>query len=382
MSPWFSATVVAGAMAREWGASPSPTIWLTLGVQLGFVLGSMVSAVLLLADRLRPRRLAAWSAAIAAISTALLVLPGIGPATAVMLRVVVGAALAGVYPPGIKIAAGWTREHRGFAIGMLVAGTTLGSAAPHLMQLSLAPDAWRGLQLLAAASAAVGALLFALRVREGPYQAPSAPFDARALRLVARNRAVVLATGGYLGHMWELYAMWSSIGAFWAFVVRERGFDLWVGSTAAFATVGAGALGAIWAGWAADRMGRSVITIVAMAVSGACSVLIGLALNAPFALLVTLALVWGAAIVADSAQFSASVTEFAHHSYVGTAVTVQTALGFLLTMLTIGFIPAWVAAWGWTYAYMPLALGPLLGIAAMAKLRTLERVRRVDGDES
>jgi MFS family permease len=382
MSPWFSATVVAGAMAREWGASPSPTIWLTLGVQLGFVLGSVVSAALLLADRLRPRRLAAWSAAIAALSTALLVLPGIGPATAVMLRVVVGAALAGVYPPGIKIAAGWTREHRGFAIGMLVAGTTLGSAAPHLMRLSLAPDAWRGLQLLAAASAAAGALLFALRVREGPYQAPSAPFDPRVLRLVARNRAVVLATGGYLGHMWELYAMWSSIGAFWAFVVRERGFDLWVGSTAAFATVGAGALGAIWAGWAADRMGRSVITIVAMAVSGACSVLIGLALNAPFVLLVTLALVWGAAIVADSAQFSASVTEFAHHSYVGTAVTVQTALGFLLTMLTIGFIPAWVAAWGWKYAYMPLAIGPLLGIAAMAKLRTLERVRRVDGDES
>ncbi len=381
MSPWFSATVVAGPMAQEWGVSPSRAIWLTLGVQLGFVLGSLVSASLLLADRLQPRRLAAWSAATAAISTTLLVLPGIGSTTAVLLRIIVGMALAGVYPPGIKIAAGWTRARRGLAIGLLVAGTALGSAAPHLMRLSVAPDTWRGLQLLAAASAALGALRFAFRVREGPYQAPSAPFDPRALQLVARNRAVVLATGGYLGHMWELYAMWSSIGAFWAFVARERGLEAWVGSATAFATVGAGALGSIWAGWAADRMGRSVVTILAMAVSGACSLLIGFALDAPLAVLITLALVWGAAIVADSAQFSASVTEFAHHDYVGTAVTVQTALGFLLTMLTIGLIPAWVGAWGWKYAYMPLAIGPALGIAAMAKLRTLERARRVAAEE-
>lgn len=375
MSPWFSATVVAGAMAREWDASPSGGIWLTLGVQLGFVLGSLVSAALLLSDRLHPRRLAAWSAAIAALGTALLVVPGVGPATAIALRVVVGTALAGVYPPGIKIAAGWTRDHRGFAIGMLVAGTTLGSATPHLLRLSLDVDAWRGLQLLAAACALAAALLFALRVREGPYQAPSAPFDPRALRQVARNRAVVLATGGYLGHMWELYAMWSSIGAFWAFVVSERGLHGWVGPASAFATIAAGAAGCVWAGWAADRMGRSVVTIVAMAVSGACCVLIGFTMDAPLWLLLPLALLWGASIVADSAQFSAAVTEFAHRDYVGTAVTVQTALGFLLTMVTIGMVPSWVAAWGWKYAYLPLAIGPLLGIASMARLHRLERAR-------
>ena len=389
MSPWFSATVVAGAMAREWDSGSGGGIWLTLGVQVGFVFGSLVSAILLLSDRLSPRRLAAGSAALAAVATALLIIPGLGPGGAVLLRIVVGAALAGVYPPGIKIAAGWTRANRGLAIGMLVAGTTLGSATPHLLRLSLPLDAWRGLQVLAALCAAAAALLFGLRVREGPFQAPSAPFDRRALRQVARNRAVTLATGGYLGHMWELYAMWSSIGAFWAFVAAERGFAGWVASASAFATISAGAAGCIWAGWAADRIGRSVVTIIAMAVSGTCCLLIGLMLQAPFWLLLVLGLLWGAAIVADSAQFSASVTEFAHPEYVGTAVTMQTALGFLLTMVTIVLVPSWVASWGWRYAYMPLAIGPALGIAAMARLRRFERasrraseIRTVPGDPS
>jgi MFS family permease len=380
MSPWFSATVVAGAMSREWSAAPARGLWLTLGVQFGFVVGSLICAALLLPDRLRPRRLAAWSATLAAVATALLVVPGVGPRTAILLRIVVGVALAGVYPPGIKIAAGWTRDRRGLAIAALVAGTTLGSATPHLLRLSLPADAWRGLQLLAAVCAAVAALLFAARVQEGPFQAPSAPFDSRALRQVAGNRGVVLATGGYLGHMWELYAMWSSIGLFWAFVVAERELGTWIGPASAFATVSAGVAGCLWAGWAADRMGRSVVTIIAMAVSGACSVLIGLALHAPFGLLLFLGLLWGASIVADSAQFSAAVTEFAHHDYVGTAVTVQTALGFLLTMVTIVLVPSWVEAWGWRYAYMPLAIGPALGIVAMTQLRGMERARRMGAD--
>lgn len=373
MSPWFSATVVAGAIASERGLSGAAAIWLTQGVQLGFVLGSLVSAIWLLADRLMPRKLAAWSAMLAAAGTAALVLPVVGPGTAIGLRVVVGAAMAGVYPPAIKIAAGWTRNRRGLAIGMLVAGTTLGSATPHLLRLSFSTETWRGLQLLASGCALVACVIFAFRVREGPYQAPSAPFDPRALGAVARNRAVVLATGGYLGHMWELYAMWSSIGLFWAFVVSERSLSGWVAPLCAFATVGAGALGSLWAGRAADRLGRSIVTIVAMAISGACSLMIGLLLNAPFLVILVVALVWGATIVADSAQFSASVTEFADREYVGTAVTVQTALGFLLTMVTIGLVPRWIELWGWRYAYMPLAVGPLLGIFAMAGLRRLER---------
>jgi len=378
MSPWFSATVVARAMTVEWatlGGRPSPPIWLTLAVQLGFVAGSTISAALLLADRWRPARLAAGCAALAAVVTALLALPGVGGSTAVGLRLIVGMALAGVYPPGIKLAAGWTTARRGTAIGALVGATTLGSAVPHLLSLAVPESAWRRLVLLAAACSALGALLFATVIREGPYQARSAPFDPRALRRVVSNRGVRLATLGYLGHMWELYAMWSTIGLFWGVVVDARGAAPWLAAVMGFASVGAGALGSVIAGQWSDRIGRSRVTIAAMATSGACALVIGPAMHGPLIFLGAVSILWGLSVVADSAQFSASVTEFAASDYVGTAVTVQTALGFLLTMVTIRLVPTWSEWWGWEWAYAPLALGPLAGIVAMARLIPLERAR-------
>jgi MFS family permease len=374
MSPWFSAMVVASSMTREWRASTTLGVWLTLAVQLGFVVGSVVSAALLLSDRFSPRRLATWSSSVAAVATAALVIPGMTGPVAVALRGLVGAALAGVYPPGIKIAAGWTRSRRGTAIGALVGGTTLGSAVPHLLRVVADPAAWRLLVLLAAACATLGALLFGTVVREGPFQAPSAPFDPRALGLVLRNRGARLATIGYLGHMWELYAMWSTIGLFWGAVVTSRASGLpWLAPAMAFATVAAGAAGCVLAGQLADRVGRSNVTIGSMVASGTCALVIGRLLHAPLYLLVVVSLVWGFTIVADSAQFSALVTEFSSREFVGTAVTLQTAAGFLLTMVTIPLVPWWSARWGWGVAYMPLALGPLAGIPAMWRARQLER---------
>lgn len=376
MSPWFSATVVARAMTSEWQlADDRFTLWLTLAVQLGFVVGSTISASLLLADRWRPARLAAASAAIAAVATALLAVPGVQGLSAVALRLVVGMALAGVYPPGIKLAAGWTTRRRGTAIGALVGATTLGSAVPHLLALAVPESAWRRLVLLAAVCSLAGAFLFATVIREGPHQARSAPFDPRALARVVSNRGVRLATLGYLGHMWELYAMWSTIGLFWRVVIDGRGVAPWLAPVMGFASVGAGAIGSVLAGQWSDRIGRSRVTIYAMAISGTCALLIGPASRGPLLLLGAISIVWGISIVADSAQFSAAVTEFAASDYVGTAVTVQTALGFLLTMVTIRLVPAWSASWGWEWGYAPLALGPIAGILAMARLEPLEQAR-------
>jgi len=376
MSPWFSATVVAGAMVAAWNAPPATGIWLTLGVQLGFVLGSVVSATLLLADRWRPARLAMWSAALAAVATATLAVPGLSVMGALLLRIVVGAALAGVYPPGIKLAAGWTNRSRGAAIGALVGGTTLGSAVPHLLSLTVPQSEWRLLVTLAAVCAALAALLFGTVVREGPHVGASVPFDPSALWQVARNRGARLATLGYLGHMWELYAMWSTIGVFWQEAASRHDAAAWFAPLVAFCTVAAGAVGCVVAGRAGDRLGRSVVTIACMAASGSCALAMGPSLAGPLALTMAISLIWGATVVADSAQFSAAVTEFSDARYVGTAVTLQTALGFLLTMVTIRLVPSWSAWWGWERAYLPLAIGPALGIVAMWRLNTLERARR------
>ena len=368
MAPWFAATVVATPLSRETALAPWQVSWLTLAVQLGFVLGSLTSAALLLSDLLSARRLAAVSSIIAAAATALLAVKGLAGWQAILLRILTGASLACVYPPGMKIAAGWTQRHRGTAIGVLVGAVTIGSAAPYLLRATAGEDAWRPVLLLAAASAALGGVLFAALVREGPYQAPSAPFDPRAIRRVLGERNVLLATGGYLGHMWELYAMWSTIGVFLAAVGARHGVAASGAMLLAFAVIGVGAVGCVVAGVRADKVGRARVAMIAMAVSGTCAIAIGPLSTQSFGLTIAIALIWGMSVVADSAQFSACVADFAPREYVGTALTIQTASGFLLTMLTIHLVPGWAARFGWELAYIPLAIGPIFGIAAMARL--------------
>ena len=237
MTPWFSATVAAPGMILEWGAGQATSAWLTIAVQLGFVLGTFVSAAFLLSDRWSARRLAAGSAVVAALGTTLLALPSVGLREAMLLRTVTGVALAGVYPPGIKIAAGWWRARRGTAIGILVGALTVGSAAPLLLRLTPVTSEWRGIVFGAGIASFLSAGLFGFVVREGPFQAASTPFDIRGLAVVLRDRGVILATGGYLGHMWELYAMWSSIGAFWTYVAVRNSISPRLAALLAFMTL-------------------------------------------------------------------------------------------------------------------------------------------------
>jgi MFS family permease len=210
-------------------------------------------------------------------------------------------------------------------------------------------------------------------VREGPFQAKSAPFDPRAIGRVLRERDVRLATGGYLGHMWELYAMWSTIGLFLGATGRQHGAPATWAPLLAFVVIAIGAAGCVVAGIRADQVGRARVAIIAMAVSGTCSLVIGPVSTSSYALTIAIALIWGISVVADSAQFSACVADYAPPQYVGTALTIQTASGFLLTMLTIHLVPGWAAAWGWERAYIPLAIGPALGIVAMARLGRARR---------
>ncbi|HEY5544754.1 MAG TPA: MFS transporter [Gemmatimonadaceae bacterium] len=373
MAPWFAATVVADPMARALFLSTWQVSWLTLAVQLGFVLGSLASAALLLSDLVRARYLAAVASMLAAGATAALALGGLTGWQAIGLRLLTGASLACVYPPGMKIAAGWTQRHRGTAIGILVGAVTVGSALPNLLRVTWDPGEWRPVVLLAATSAALGAALFALAVREGPFQASSAPFDPKAVGRVIRERDVRLATGGYLGHMWELYAMWSTIGLFLADAGQRHGVSPSSAPFLAFAVIAAGGIGCVLAGIRADQVGRARVAMMAMALSGTCAIAIGPLSTWSYGLTITIALLWGVSVVADSAQFSACVADVAPREYVGTALTIQTASGFLLTMLTIHLVPGWAARWGWELAYIPLAIGPFLGIVAMSRLGRARR---------
>jgi MFS family permease len=376
MAPWFSASAVAPTLVRLWHLGTAGAAWLTISVQLGFVVGAMTSALLTLADIWSARRLVAASALLAALGT-LGVAVAPGPELAIAFRFLCGAALAGVYPPGMKIAAGWFRDRRGLAIGIVVGALTIGSATPHLVRSIVPGSEWRLVLVAAAVSACAGGLLVLRVPNDGPFAAPSPPFRWSAVPRILRDRGVALTNCGYLGHMWELYAMWTWIAAFVAqseLVRLERGGGREVASTAvpavvAFAVIASGALGS-WAGGSlADRWGRTLVTSGAMAISGCCALAVGLLFARPLPELVPLLVLWGIVAVADSAQFSTAVSELAPREYVGTALTLQTSLGFLLTCVTIYGLPAVAARWGWRWSMSVLAVGPAAGVGAMLALR-------------
>ncbi len=363
MSPWFATTAVLGQLRTDWDLSSSASSWLTIVVQLGFVAGALGSAATNLADRVPPRRLLFIGATGAAIANLTIVAAG-SVLPALIGRFLTGAFLAAVYPPALKIMSGWFRKGRGLALGVMIGALTLGSALPHLIN-ALGGLPWRVTLVIVSALTLVGGLIADRISTDGPYAAPTAKFDPSRLAAVLRNRKFRLASLGYFGHMWELYAMWAWIAAFYGDVVTSTR----AASLIAFLVIGVGAAGSVYAGMMSDQRSRSDAAALAMRWSASVAVVMGFLLDAPLPIVVGVGLVWGFWVVADSAQFSTIVTEVVDREYVGTALTVQLAVGFVLTVFTIFLVPIVRDAFGWGWAFFMLAPGPVLGAWAMRALR-------------
>ncbi len=379
MGTWFSASAVVSPLTSAWNLSNAGQAWLTVSVQAGFVIGSVASALLNLADRISSRLLFASTALLAALCTGLIPLAVNSLAPALILRFLTGFFLVGVYPVGMKIMATWTKADRGLGIGLLVGALTLGTAFPHLLNTLAGMDNWRQVLEIGAVFAAVGGLIAILFIREGPYQSKTPRFNWRYAAEIFRVPELRLVILGYLGHMWELFAMWAWLAAFLVASFQLSGSSpIWASLTAFFA-IAAGGVGSLIAGKLADRLGRTTVTIASMAISGGCALLVGFLFGGNPILLGALCMLWGFAVVADSAQFSAAVSELSQKGYIGTALTVQTSLGFLLTMITIGLIPSLQSTFGWTWAFSFLAIGPVIGILAMYALRRSPEADKMAG---
>ncbi len=374
LSVWFSASVVSSPLAHLWHLNSIEVALLTASVQLGFVIGAVVSSLTGAADRFNARRVFSIAAASGAAVNVLFIVSGsweIG----ILLRLLTGAAMVGVYPVAVKLVTQWSPARRGTAVGVLVGALTLGSALPHLILFLGVHAPWQSILVASSVLALLGAGIVALLLPDPPNETRRAlsKISLVSLRSVLANKAAMLANYGYFGHMWELYAMWTWFPAFVyaSFVIHgdQRGATA-TASVIGFLAIGvAGAIGSLTGGVLADKFGRTAIAGAAMAMSGLCALAIGVAYGGSPWVVIVIGMVWGFAVIADSAQFSAAVTELSAPEYVGTALTLQTAIGFLITIFSINLIAVLKDLIGWQWAFVSLSVGPFLGIYAMLRLR-------------
>jgi MFS family permease len=377
MTTWFSATAITPELVQLWHLSAGQVSWLTNAVQLGFVTGALLSSFVSLPDLVSLRKLMGVSALVAALANVcLLWVPSIH--WLLVARFVTGVALAGVYPPALKLASTWFVRGRGTALGLIIAALTLGSAFPHLVRYLTDRVDWQAVVMAASACTLGGGALMLLFAREGPFPFSKAVFNPRYVGVVLRNRPLALANLGYFGHMWELYAMW---GWFLAYVRAAAPRLGLTGGRAAslvtFVVIASGIVGAVLGGVLADRTSRTFAAGLMMGLSGLCALAIGVVFNGPVWLFFLVAVLWGVTVIGDSAQFSAMATELSDPSYVGTALALQLGLGFALTLVSIRMTPVIAAHIGWRWSFLPLAAGPAVGVAAMVLLRRVSPAKRV-----
>lgn len=366
MSVWFSATFVIPQVRAEWDLGSAGASALTIAVQVGFVTGAFASAATGMADSVSCRLLMCVGGLGAAVTNAGLLLAD-GLSTAVPLRFATGVFLAAVYPSALKEVSTWYASGRGKALGVMIGALTLGSALPHLVGAVGGVD-WRAVIAVTSVMSLAGGLVVCGIRGEGPHPFPRRPFSFGGGLRALRDTDVALANVGYAGHMWELYAMWASLGAFLVALpaVSDVGDPERLAALLAFVCIGVGAVGCWVGGVIGDRWGRPRAAWISLSCSGGAALTLALiSTSIPLPLVALLCAFWGFWVIADSAQFSAMVTEHAEPPFAGAALAFQLAIGYVTTMITLALVPYVVTQHSWQTAFLVLAIGPAVGASAM-----------------
>ena len=369
-SLWFAGNAVIGDLEREWGLGPGTVGHATSAVQAGFIAGTLLFAVLAVSDRYSPRKVFFACSILGALANAGLYF-GEGFSTLLASRFLTGFFLAGIYPVGMRIAAGWYRSDLGHAIGLLVGALVLGTAFPHLLKGLGHALPWDAVSVAVSAIAAAGGVLMLWLVPDGPYLATGAKFDPRALAVIFRSREFRASAFGYFGHMWELYAFWAFIPFALALHAANAGGELDV-SLWTSGIIAAGALGCAGGGLVSLKIGSARVAAVQLFVSGLCCAVSPIAFQAPTPLFLAFMLLWGIAVVGDSPQFSTLNAQSAPRALVGSALTIANCIGFAITIASIQLLNVFADRLG-AALFVPLVLGPVFGLASMLPLLRARR---------
>jgi len=366
-SLWFAGNAVIGDLQQEWGLDAASLGYTTSAVQLGFVAGTLAFAFLAVSDRHSPRNVFFACALLGAASNLAVLLLAGGLGTLILFRFLTGFFLAGIYPVGMKIAAGWYRDDLGRAIGFLVAALVLGTAFPHLLRgLGQSYD-WEIVMAAVSGSAALGGLLMFLLVPDGPHLARGAGFDPNAIKTIFTSPRFRASAFGYFGHMWELYALWAFIPLWLArYADGEAGLDV---SLWSFWVIAAGAAGCAGGGLASLRRGSARVAFTQLLASGMCCLLSPLVFfYAPLPVFLAFLLFWGVVVVGDSPQFSAMNARYAPPERVGSALTIANCIGFGITIVSIQILNVLAVSIDAAFLFLALLPGPVLGLMAMRPL--------------
>ncbi len=363
-SLWFSGNPVYQVLQSELHLNYDITASLTIAVQLGFILGTLVYSIGMIPDRYSPARVFFVSAILASAANASILLfkayEGL-----FLSRFLVGFFLAGIYPVGMKIVTDWNQQGVGRALGYLVGALVLGTALPHFINSQSMLVSWRTVIGITSTMAVLAGVIVLFLVGDGPFRQKSAAFDPQVFRIILGNRNIRDAALGYFGHMWELYAFWALIPVIIRAYNLRQGLELDV-SLWSFFVIGIGALGCVTGGNLSVRAGSARVAFVAMLISGLCCILTLLSFSFPPFLFLTFLLIWGFTVIMDSAQFSSLVAQYSEKQYLGSALTIVTSLGFATTIVSIRIMD-WLLRGGENY-YWVLALGPLLALIPMGRM--------------
>jgi MFS family permease len=367
-SLWFAGNAVLGDLQRLWGLSSDALAYMISSVQLGFIAGTLVFAVLTVSDRFSARKIFLTCSLLSALSNAGVYLFAEGLLSLVLFRFLTGFFLAGIYPIGMKIVAGWYRRDLGKAMGFLIGAVVLGTAFPHLVRALGDSLPWSAVVLSVSAIAAFGGLVMFVLVPDGPYLSNGAKFDPGVLREIFRSRNFRSSAYGYFGHMWELYAFWAFVPVMLATYIGPGTtvrFDI---SMWAFLIIGAGAIGCAVGGLLSGKFGSAPVASAQLAISGMCCVVSPFAFSASPPVFLLFLLVWGTTVVGDSPQFSTLNAHYAPKALVGSALTIVNCIGFSITIVSIQLLSYASHFIETRWLFGLLAVGPLAGLYAMRPL--------------